>query len=124
MENLVSATPRAALRGIVEMKTREEVLQDVVMLLRKVSEDWEYGGDYARDAIFRGHGLASLDVVMLGTAIQEHYGRVFPFMKFFAEMASGKYPTSPWVCGSTSFTPSWTGGPRVGEPSGNSSGVS
>jgi acyl carrier protein len=83
------------------MKTREEVLQDVVMLLRKVSEDWEYGGEITPETrFFADMGLASLDVVMLGTAIQEHYGRVFPFMKFFAEMGERQIPDIPvgvWV---------------------------
>ncbi len=83
------------------MKTREEVLQDVVLLLRKVSDDWEYGGEITPETrFFADMGLASLDVVMLGTAIQEHYGRVFPFMKLFAEMGQQQIPDIPvgvWV---------------------------
>jgi acyl carrier protein len=86
---------------MVEMKTREEVLQDVVMLLGKVSEDWEYGGEITPETrFFADMGLTSLDVVMLGTAIQEHYGRVFPFMKLFAEMGERQIPDIPvgvWV---------------------------
>jgi hypothetical protein len=45
-------------------------------------------------------GLASLDVVVLGTAIQEHYGRVFPFMKLFAQLGERQIPDIPvgeWV---------------------------
>ncbi len=83
------------------MKTREEVLQDVLMLLRKVSEDWEYGGEITPETkFFADMGLASLDVVVLGTAIQEHYGRVFPFMQLFADLGERKIPDIPvgeWV---------------------------
>lgn len=83
------------------MKTREEVLQDVLMLLRKVSEDWEYGGEITPETkFFADMGLASLDVVVLGTAIQEHYGQVFPFMKLFADLGERRIPDIPvgeWV---------------------------
>jgi acyl carrier protein len=83
------------------MTTREQVLQDVLMLLRKVSEDWEYGGEITPETrFFADMGLASLDVVVLGTAIQEHYGKVFPFMKLFADLGERKIPDIPvgeWV---------------------------
>ena len=83
------------------MKTREEVMADVLMLLGRVSEDWEYGGEItAETRFFADLGLASLDVVVLGTAIQEHYGRVFPFMKLFAELGERQIPDIPvgeWV---------------------------
>jgi len=83
------------------MKTREEVMKDVLMLLGRLSEDWEYGGEItAETRFFADMGLASLDVVVLGTAIQEHYGRVFPFMKLFAELGERQIPDIPvgeWI---------------------------
>jgi len=83
------------------MKNREQVMEDVLMLLGRVSEDWEYGGEItAETRFFADLGLASLDVVVLGTAIQEHYGRVFPFMKLFAELGERQIPDIPvgeWV---------------------------
>ena len=83
------------------MKTREEVMEDVVMLLRRVSEDWEYSGEITPETrFFADMGLASLDVVILGTAIQEHYGRVFPFMTLFAELGERQIPDIPvgeWI---------------------------
>ena len=83
------------------MTTREQVMEDVLMLLSKLSEDWEYGGEIkAETRFFADMGLASLDVVVLGTAIQEHYGRVFPFMKLFAQLGERQIPDIPvgeWV---------------------------
>ncbi len=83
------------------MKTREEVMADVLMLLGGLSEDWEYSGEItAETRFFADLGLASLDVVVLGTAIQEHYGKVFPFMKLFAELGERQIPDIPvgeWI---------------------------
>ncbi len=83
------------------MKTREEVMEDAVMLLGRVSEDWEYRGEITPETrFFADMGLASLDVVVLGTAIQEHYGQVFPFMKLFAELGERQIPDIPvgeWI---------------------------
>ena len=83
------------------MKTRDEVMDDVLMLLGKLSEDWEYSGEItAETRFFADLGLASLDVVVLGTAIQEHYGRIFPFMRLFAELGERQIPDIPvgeWI---------------------------
>ena len=68
-------------------KSREEILADVMLLLRRLADDWEYGGDITEDTyFFADMGLQSLDVVVLGTAVQEHYGQVLPFPKLFAEI--------------------------------------
>ena len=83
------------------MTTREQVLEDVLMLLKKVSEDWEYTGEILPETrFFADMGLQSLDVVVLGTAVQEHYGCVLPFMKLFADMGQRQIPDIPvgeWV---------------------------
>jgi acyl carrier protein len=83
------------------MTTREQVMEDVLMLLKKVSDDWEYTGEItAETRFFADMGLQSLDVVVLGTAVQEHYGRVLPFMKLFAEMGQRSIPDIPvgeWI---------------------------
>jgi len=83
------------------MTTREQVMEDVLMLLRKLSDDWEYTGEITPETrFFADMGLQSLDVVVLGTAVQEHYGQVLPFMKLFAEMGQRSLPDIPvgeWV---------------------------
>lgn len=68
-------------------KSREEILADVMLLLRPLADDWEYSGDVTQDTyLLADMGFQSLDVVVLGTAVQEHYGQVLPFPELFAEI--------------------------------------
>ena len=68
-------------------KSREEVLADVLLLLRGLADDWEYNGDITQDTCFLADmGLRSLDVVVLGIAVQERYKQVLPFPALFAEI--------------------------------------
>jgi acyl carrier protein len=68
-------------------KTREEVMGDVLHLLSQLADDWEYSGEIAPETyFFADMGFESLDIVVLATSIQEHYGRVMPFPEFFAEV--------------------------------------
>lgn len=69
------------------MKSREEILADTLLLLRRLADDWEYSGDVTQDTyLFSDMGFQSLDVVVLATALQEHYKQVLPFAEFFAEV--------------------------------------
>jgi acyl carrier protein len=68
-------------------RTREQILGDVVELLRSVVRDSEL--DASIDAHTRLHAdlaFESLDLVVLGAAVQEHFGRTFPFPELFAEV--------------------------------------
>jgi len=68
-------------------KSREGILQDMLRLLRQLAEDWEYAGQITPETrFFTDLGLASLDVVVLGTSTQEHYGQLLPFAEFYAEV--------------------------------------
>jgi acyl carrier protein len=68
-------------------KSRNEVLVDFVQFLGRLADDWEYGGDISEETyLLADMGLASLDVVILANAIQEHYGQPFPFPEFYAEI--------------------------------------
>ena len=68
-------------------KSREEIMEDVLLLLRRLAEDWEYSGEVTQDTfLLVDMGFKSLDVVVLGTAVQEHYGQVLPFPQLFAEI--------------------------------------
>ena len=54
--------------------SREQIMSDVLSLLRKLADDWEYTGEITpQTRFFADMGLGSLDVVVLGTAVQEHY---------------------------------------------------
>jgi len=68
-------------------KSREDIMQDMLTLLRKLAEDWEYEGDITPETrFFTDLRLASLDVVVLGASIQEYYEQVLPFPEFYAEV--------------------------------------
>jgi acyl carrier protein len=67
--------------------TREAVFETVVDILRKMDEDWEDSIELTLETwLVADLGLESIDVVVLGTTIQEHYNRSMPFAEFLAEI--------------------------------------
>jgi acyl carrier protein len=63
-----------------------EVLSGVLELLNELSGDWEYDGVITTDTFFLADlGLESLDIVVLGTMIQQQYGRL-PFAEYLEEL--------------------------------------
>lgn len=82
-------------------RSRDEVLAEILPLLRKLAGDWEYEGQITEDTLlFADLGFESLDLVVLGTQIQQQYDRVLPFPEFYAELgASGQQDVSvaAWV---------------------------
>ena len=81
--------------------SREQIMSDVLSLLGKLADDWEYTGEITpQTRFFADMGLGSLDVVVLGTAVQEHYQQVFPFVELFAQVGQRAMPDIPvgeWV---------------------------
>jgi acyl carrier protein len=68
-------------------RTQEQILQEVLKLLLNVSRDWELDGPMTGDTrLFADLAFESLDLVVLGAAVQEHFGQKFPFPEFFAEI--------------------------------------
>lgn len=62
------------------------VLSGVLELLNELSGDWEYDGVITPDTYFLADlGLESLDIVVLGTMIQQQYGRL-PFAEYLEEL--------------------------------------
>jgi acyl carrier protein len=62
------------------------VLDGVLELLNELSGDWEYDGVITPDTFFLADlGLESLDIVVLGTMIQQQYGRL-PFAEYLEEL--------------------------------------
>ena len=62
------------------------VLESVLDLLNELSGDWEYDGVVGPDTYFLADlGLESLDIVVLGTMIQQQYGRL-PFAEYLEEL--------------------------------------
>jgi acyl carrier protein len=81
--------------------TRDQIMSDALGLLRKLAGDWEYTEEITPDTrFFADMGLGSLDVVVLGTAVQEHYKQVLPFAELFAQVGQRAMPDIPvgeWV---------------------------
>lgn len=68
-------------------RTRDQILADVIGLLNTVVQDWEYEGAVTeRTRMFADLALESLDLVILGSKIQERFGQTFPFTELFAEL--------------------------------------
>ncbi|HLG74010.1 MAG TPA: acyl carrier protein [Chloroflexota bacterium] len=68
--------------------TDPQVLSDLVDMMSQLADDWEYSGEITESTYFiRDLGLESLDLVVLGAAIQERYGRL-PFPEFLEEIGS------------------------------------
>ena len=63
-----------------------QVLSDVLELIGELSGDWEYDGEITPETRFLADlGLESLDLVVLGTMIQQRYGQL-PFAEYYAEI--------------------------------------
>jgi acyl carrier protein len=67
--------------------SREQILTDVLGLLQQVARDWEFDGRLTADTrVFADLAFESLDLVVLGAAVQEHFGQRIPFPELFAEI--------------------------------------
>ena len=65
--------------------SQEQVFKDLLIILDELSDDWEYSEEITpTTSFFEDLGFESIDVVALGTAIEEHYRRSFPFAEFLA----------------------------------------
>jgi acyl carrier protein len=63
-----------------------QVLSGVLALLQELADDWEYDGEIGpRTAFVADLGLESLEIVVLGTMVQQRYGRL-PFAAFLDEL--------------------------------------
>lgn len=62
------------------------ILADVLDLMGTLAGDWDYDGEISQDTLLLSEmGFESLDLVVLGTAIQERYGRL-PFAQLLADI--------------------------------------
>jgi acyl carrier protein len=66
-------------------QSRQEILHYVLKSLSELSQDWDYSDPIGPDTLlFSEMGLDSLDLVVLGTGMQEHYNQQMPFAEFLA----------------------------------------
>src|ERR1700678_1346193 len=67
--------------------TRDQVREYIVNKLVELSQDWDSPGEISEGSlIFSELGFESLDAVVLGVAIQEHFARQLPFAELLAEL--------------------------------------
>jgi acyl carrier protein len=67
--------------------TRDQILAEVLELLNSVVQDWEFEGPVgAGTRLFADLAFESLDLVILGAKVQEHFGQTLPFPQLFAEI--------------------------------------
>ena len=67
-------------------RTPEQILDDLRGILRNLN-DRDYSGDIGMHTrFFADLGMASIDAVVLGEKIEEHYGQKVPFNTFFEEL--------------------------------------
>lgn len=68
------------------MRSDPQVMAQVTELVSELAGDWDYEGEVGPTTRFLGDlGMESLDLVVLGTALQGRYGMV-PFSEFLAAM--------------------------------------
>lgn len=67
--------------------SRQEILDYLLETMSSLTQDWDYAEPVtAESLLFTEVGLESLDAVVLGTAIQEHYQTPMPFAELLAEI--------------------------------------
>jgi acyl carrier protein len=63
-----------------------QVMTGVLQLLGELAGDWEYDGAIGPETFFIADlGLESLEIVVLGTMIQQQYGQL-PFAEYLEEL--------------------------------------
>ena len=67
--------------------SQQQVLDYILETVQNLCQDWDYADPVGPDSLlFTELGLESLDAVVLGTAIQEHYQTQMPFAELLAEI--------------------------------------
>ena len=68
------------------MSMHQRILDEVLTLMTELSADWEYSGEItAETRLLSDLAMDSLDLVILGSELQERYGQL-PFSEFLAEL--------------------------------------
>jgi len=63
--------------------TKDAIRADVLRMIRDLRDDWDWSGDITDDTgLFRQLGFESIDVVALGSTLEEHFNRTLPFADF------------------------------------------
>lgn len=72
--------------------TKKSIEIHICSFLAQLASDWEYDGTISSDSLmFSELGLQSLDAVILGNSLQEHYGKVIPYADLFANIGQREF---------------------------------
>ena len=81
--------------------TKHEIATHMLDLLKQLAGDWEFDGEITPDTfLFTELGFQSLDAVVLGNSLQEHYGQAIPYADLLAALgqrASHDVTIGEWV---------------------------
>lgn len=67
---------------------KDTIFKDILETLEKVGEDWEFSDEITlKTCLLEDLELESIDVVVLGEFLEEHYDQSFPFTEYFTELA-------------------------------------
>ncbi|NJN19075.1 MAG: acyl carrier protein [Oscillochloris sp.] len=81
--------------------TYDHVLSDVLTILRQLADDWEYDQEISAESrLLSDLGLESLDLVVLGAALQRHFDQQINFSEFLADLGRrnmGDVTVGEWV---------------------------
>jgi len=68
-------------------QSRQDVLDYLLHTMQELTADWDYADPVGpASLLFTELGLESLDAVVLGTAIQEHFQAQMPWAELLAEI--------------------------------------
>jgi acyl carrier protein len=66
--------------------TYDSIRADLFDIMRQLRDDWHWSADIDdRTGIFRELGFESIDLVALGSMLEEHFNRTLPFAEFLTK---------------------------------------
>jgi acyl carrier protein len=66
--------------------TYDTIRADLLQLMRQLRDDWNWSGEIGDSTgIFRELGFESIDLVALGSMLEEHFNRTLPFAEFLTK---------------------------------------
>jgi len=70
----------------MSMLTCDTIRADLLHIMRQLRDDWDWPGEIDdRTGIFRQLGFESIDLVALGSMLEEHFDRTLPFAEFLTK---------------------------------------
>jgi acyl carrier protein len=63
--------------------TKAAIRDDLLRIMRGLREDWEWSSEITDETgMFRELGFESIDLVALGSMLEEHFNQTLPFAEF------------------------------------------